>query len=99
MLEFVEDAAEVVRDTYVQAAPLSGPSIDVGECRCSESDVGDALVGLGGRCTRPYLCRACRRWRWFQIKVRSRSSRLQVCTRRDTLEKSSLHDHAAYRYR
>ena len=30
--------------------------------------------------------RAWRRWRWFQIKVRSSSSRRQVCTHRSVIE-------------
>lgn len=85
MLILVEGAAESRSPSYVQ---MGDPVrvLDRSGQRVERAGIRKTLV-------RPVLVierleprRAHRRWRWFQINVRSSSSRLQVCTHRSMIE-------------
>ncbi len=73
---------------------LSGSLIGVGS-GCSGRALAMPWWGRWALWNCPYLCWACRRWCWFQIKVRSRSSRLRVCTHRSMSGVHSRHLDAA----
>lgn len=85
MLVLVEGAAEAVASSYVEV----GDGVRVGDRwrqGVQRAGVCDALVGPVGVVVLFELAQAWSRWRWFQIRVRSRSSRRQVCTHRSMIE-------------
>ena len=80
MLVLMQHPTESVASSYVKARELVRSHQRHGQW-LERADVRDAL---SGRCPLENCSnsrRACRRWDWFQINVRSNSSRWQVCTR------------------
>jgi hypothetical protein len=85
MLVLVENAAETVTSSYVEVGQLvwiSGPRGQRGQ----RSRVREALMRPVSVVELFELAQAWSRCRWFQIKVRSNSSRRQVCTHRSMIE-------------
>ena len=85
MLVFVEDPAQALASSYVQVGDLVRVD-DRRRQRPQWAGIGDALMGAVPVVEAFELRKACSRWRWFQIKVRSSSSRRQVCTHRSMIE-------------
>jgi hypothetical protein len=85
MLVLVKHSTESVASSYVKAGGLvrnhqgHGPWLE-------RAGVRDALMRPVPVAGLPELRRAGRRRDWFQIGVRSASSRWQVCTRRSMIE-------------
>ncbi len=79
MLVLVEDAAQALASSYVEAGDLPWIGDRLGQ-EAQQAGVREALVRPMRVENRSNSHRACSRWRRFQIKVRSSSSRRQVRT-------------------
>ena len=85
MQVLMEYPAEPVTASYVKAGDLARAHEWHGQW-LEWAGVGDARMRPVPVVEEPNSRRACRRWGWFQISVRSRNSRRQICTYRSIIE-------------